>query len=186
MDIPWGDERLQAVTGVGLITSNGKHGHNIMAAEWTHHVSYSPGLMAVHIGPSKATAHNILETKQFGISIASEKQNVISSIAGGKTGKEYDKIGALKELGFSFYKAKKIDVLMVKGASTNIECRLVKEMPLGDHTMFVGEAVVISGTEEKPTIYHHGKYWKTGEQIMKPRQEELDIIRKLIEKHKKK
>ena len=96
MNIEWGDERLQVVTGVGLITSNGKHGNNIMAAEWTHHVSYDPGLIAVHIGNHKATAQNISETKEFGVSIASEKQNVISSIAGGQSGKDYDKIAALK------------------------------------------------------------------------------------------
>ena len=185
MDIPWGDERMQAVTGVGLITSNGKHGHNIMAAEWTHHVSYSPGLMAVHIGPHKATAQNIIETKEFGISIASEKQNVIASIAGGKTGKEYSKIGALKELGFEFYKAKKIGVLMVANSASSIECKLVKKIELGDHIMFVGEALAITGTAEKPIIYHHGKYWKTGEQAIKPSTEELDRIRNVVEKHKK-
>ncbi len=184
MNIEWGDERLQAVTGVGLITSNGKHGHNIMAAEWTHHVSYEPGLIAVHIGPHKATAQNIEETKEFGVSIASEKQNVIASIAGGWSGKEYDKISALKELGYKFYTAKKIGVMMVEDAATNIECKLVDTVKVGDHAMFVGETVSLMGTSEKPIIYHHGKYWKTGEQIMKPSKEELDKIRSVIENHK--
>ena len=185
LNIPWGDERLQAVTGVGLITSNGKHGHNIMAAEWTHHVSYEPGLIAVHIGPHKATAENIAETKEFGVSIASEKQNVLASVAGGQSGKQYDKIAALKELGYKFYKAKKLDVMMVEETATNTECRLVDKIKIGDHTMFVGEVVALSGSSERPVVYHHGKYWKTGEQIMKPSQEELDRIKMVIEKHRK-
>ncbi len=185
MNIEWGDERLQTVTGVGLITSNGKHGNNIMAAEWTHHVSYDPGLIAVHIGPHKATAQNIVETKEFGVSIASEEQNILSSIAGGQSGKDYDKIAALKELGYGFYKAKKIDVMMVKGAATNAECKLVDTIKMGDHTMFIGEVVSLIGTSEKPIIYHHGKYWKTGEQVMKPSKDELDKIKEIIEKHKK-
>ncbi len=50
MNLPWGDEKSNKfVTNVGLITSNGPYGHNIMAAEWTHHISYNPGLIAVCI-----------------------------------------------------------------------------------------------------------------------------------------
>ena len=56
MDLPWGDEKtVQFITNVGLITSNGPFGDDIMSAEWTHHVSYSPGLISVCIGKSKAT-----------------------------------------------------------------------------------------------------------------------------------
>jgi hypothetical protein len=33
-------------------------------------------------------------------------QSILSSIAGGYSGNDYDKISALKELGFEFYNAK--------------------------------------------------------------------------------
>jgi flavin reductase (DIM6/NTAB) family NADH-FMN oxidoreductase RutF len=47
MDLLWNDRRTrQFVTNVGLITSDGPLGPNIMAAEWTHHISYSPSLIA--------------------------------------------------------------------------------------------------------------------------------------------
>jgi hypothetical protein len=39
----------------------------------------------------------------------------------GYSGNKYDKINALKELGFQFYDANKIKTLMVKGASFNME-----------------------------------------------------------------
>ena len=74
---------------------------------------------------------------------------------------------------------------MVKNAATNAECRLVDEIKVGDHMMFVGEVLSLTGTSEKPVIYHHGKYWKTGEQVMKPSKEELEKIRNIVEKHKK-
>jgi hypothetical protein len=35
----------------------------------------------------------------------------------------------LEELGYRFYKAKKIDTLMVYGAALNLECSLFKEFP---------------------------------------------------------
>ena len=43
------DCTVQFLTNVGLITSDGPYGPNVMAAEWTHHISYSPGLIAVNI-----------------------------------------------------------------------------------------------------------------------------------------
>ncbi len=52
MDLPYSDERSSKfVTNVGLITSFGPHGHNIMAAEWTHRVSYSLGIIVVIVNP---------------------------------------------------------------------------------------------------------------------------------------
>ena len=186
MDIPWGSpESGKFVTNVGLITSNGPHGNNIMAAEWTHHVSYSPGLIMVNIGPNKATEINIKKTKEFGVNLAAYDQNMIASVSGGNTGKEVDKIKILKDLGFEFYKAKKIDVLMVKGASLNVECKLIKSEKLGDHTMFIGEAVDVAITEKDPILYQGGKYFKIGDHVQKPSQEFGNKIGKLIEKYKK-
>lgn len=187
MDLPWGDERTkQFVTNVGLITSNGPYGNNIMAAEWTHHVSYEPGLIAVCIRPNDATHANIEKTKEFGVNLCASDQNVLSSISGTNTGKNVDKIEVLKELGFKFFKAKKINVLMVEGASLNVECKLVKSFKLGTHTTFIGEAVYtypVSGKE--PLVYHAQKYFKLGQQIQKPAQGELERISKIVDKHRK-
>jgi flavin reductase (DIM6/NTAB) family NADH-FMN oxidoreductase RutF len=187
MDIPWGSEaHHKFVTNVGLITSSGPHGDNIMAAEWTHHVSYSPGLVMVNIGYQKATLENIRETGEFGISIAAAGQSIISSVAGGSSGRDTDKIKALKELGFEFYKARKIDVLMVGGAAMNAEMKVVKIENMGDHAMVLGEVVALSTTEKEPIAYNKGKYWKLNEQIKKPGSAELEDIRRAVEESRKK
>jgi len=187
MDLPWGDERsVQFVTNVGLITSEGQYGSNIMACEWTHHISYSPGLIAVCIHARDATAENIKETKEFGVNICSTEQSVMSSVSGTNTGKSVDKIKVLEELGFKFYKAKKIKTLMVKDAVINVECKLFKEILLGDHIMFIGEVVEASLNKNKdPLVYHKGKYWNVGKIIEKPPEKELEKIRKLVENYRK-
>ena len=186
MDLPWGNERtVKFVTNVGLITSDGPNGPNIMAAEWTHHVSYSPGLIVVCIGPGKATNENIKATKEFGVSLAAADQNVLANVAGGSTGKKVDKVSALKELGFKFYKAKKIKTLMVEGATLNAECKVVNIIELGDHTMFVGELLESTVGQKEPLIYHSLKFWKFGESIAMPAEAELEKIRKAVEKFSK-
>ena len=185
MDLPWNDERSnQFITNVGLITSDGPFGPNVMACEWTHHISYHPGLIAVSLGLTKATVENIRTSKEFGVNLCASDQSVLASVAGGYTGSMYDKVNALKELGFEFYKANKINSLMVKGAALDIECRLYKEITLGDHITFVGEVVEAFNNPDKvPLAYHKGKYWIMDTNLIKPSMEERERIKTVVEKY---
>ena len=187
MDIQWGSEPAKKfVTNVGLITSNGPHGDNIMAAEWTHQVSYQPGLILISLKTSEATYDNIIKTKEFGVSLSGQDQNVIASVAGGSSGKNVNKIEVLRELGFKFFKAKKINALMVEGAALNVECKLVNEIKVGDHVAFVGEAVEVHPiTAKEPLVYHGQKFWKFGDDIPRPGEEEMSKIKAVVEKHTK-
>jgi len=186
MDLAWGDDNtVQFITNVGLVTSDGPIGPDIMAAEWTHHVSYSPGLIVICLGLKKATLENIRATKQFGVSLCAVDQGTLASVSGGSTGREINKIEVLKELGYEFYKAKTINTLMVKGAALNAECKLVEEKLLGDHVMLVGEVVEASNSGKEPLAYHKGKYWRLDTPAHKPSDEEREKIGKIVEKHRK-
>jgi flavin reductase (DIM6/NTAB) family NADH-FMN oxidoreductase RutF len=186
MDLPWGDERtLQFITNVGLVTTDGPNGQNIMACEWTHHVSYSPGLIVVCIRAGGATHENIIHSKKFGVGLGSEEQNVLASLSGGHKGKEYDKISALKELGYGFYDGKKIKAPMVRGAVVNIECKLVKVVEIGSHTIFVGEVLDAVKNPGAPLALHEGKYWKMTQPIEKPTKEEREKMEAVFDSHTK-
>ena len=184
MDLGWGNEKASKfVTNVGLITTDGPNGANIMAAEWTYYVSWSPALIAVHLGggkTAKATSENIMASREFGVSIAASDQHVISSIAGGSSGRDVDKISVLKEMGAQFYPSKAIKPMLLRGAATNIECKLLEAKELGDHTMFIGEVVSIETDPAKePLLYSFGKYYGVGEKLHKPEQSVLDKIEQL-------
>lgn len=187
MDIPWGsDAALKFITNVGLITSDGPHGQNIMAAEWTHHVSYQPGMIVICPGPDKATLANIRATKKFGVSIASVDQSVMASVSGSVSGKGYDKIAALKELGFTFHAGKKTGLPMPDGAALSVECTLHKEITLGDHVTLVGEVVSVTASQKEPLAYHNGQYWQLNAPVEKPAEKERAHIDAVVEKHRKK
>lgn len=187
MEIPWGSEIANRfITNVGLVTTNGTHGHNIMACEWTHHLSYKPALIGVAVHPRHATHDNIRETKEFGVCIASTHQSVLASVAGKESGKGFHKMKILEDLGFRFYPGKKISSLMVQDAAVNLECRLHQEISLGDHTLFVGEVIGgIFSPEEKPLAYHEGKYWSMTSALEKPAIDVREKIKILFEKYKK-
>ncbi len=178
MDIPWGsDLAYKFITNVGLITTNGPNGPDIMACEWTHHVSYSPGLIAICVNRYAATNENIKKTKEFGVSICAEDQNVISSISGKYSGKDYDKVKMLKELGYMFTPAEKINVVMVDDSAAQFECKLKETLEMGSHTIFIGEVVAARDNEErKPLGFHAGKYWVLEKNPEKPSDSERSKI----------
>jgi len=110
-----------------------------------------------------------------------------SSIAGGSTGREVDKISVLKEMGAQFYPAKSIKPLLLRGAAIIAECKLVEAKELGDHTMFIGEMVSIeTDSAKEPLLYSFGKYYDVGERLHKPDQATLDKIEQLKLKFSKK
>lgn len=155
-----------------------------MTCAWVNRVSFNPGLISIAIGKDRTTWKNIKKTKVFGISLCSDEENVLASVAGGYSGKDFDKIKALKELGFKIYKAKEIDVLMVE-AALNLECKLVGELDAGDHTLFIGEVISGKSSEKNPLLYSQGKYWSIGKQVLKPNTKELERIKKIVEKNKR-
>jgi flavin reductase (DIM6/NTAB) family NADH-FMN oxidoreductase RutF len=65
-----------------------------MACEWTHHISYQPGLIAVSLGHTKATVENIRTSKEFGVNLCASDQSILASVACGYTGAKYDKVNA--------------------------------------------------------------------------------------------
>lgn len=194
MDLGWGNAHASKwATNVGLITSDGPCGPNIAAVEWTYYVSYSPALISIHLGGTtknasgKATLDNIRATKEFGVSLAASDQNAISSIAGGSSGKEVDKIGLLREFGAKFTEGKQAKVLLLDGAASTAECRVKEITDVGDHVMILGEVLEMESHEEKqPLIYSFGKYYGLGGKIGKPEQAILDRIAALKEKYAKK
>ncbi|MBN1495071.1 flavin reductase [Candidatus Peregrinibacteria bacterium] len=188
MDLKFDDPRtILLATNVGLVTSDGLAGPNIMSVAWSYYVSCAPGMMAVCINPKHATYKNILKTKEFGLNICAADQAVLASVSGMASGAKVDKIKVLQELGFEFYTGSQIKPLMIKGASMNAECKVVKEIEIGDHTMFVGEVVDLKAdTSKNSLVYANGKYWELGKQIEKPSEEKMNEIKALLEKFSKK
>ncbi len=181
MDLKWGSKGARKfVTNVGLITTK----DNIMACEWTHQVSYEPSIIAICVNKGAYTNSIVNRTKEFGVNLASIEQSLLSSVAGGHNGKQVDKIKALKQLGFKFYKAKKIKTLMVKDAALNAECKLLKKIELGEYTMFLGKVVNVAIGKKEPLAYHNGKYWILDKVIQKPDENKIEEIRNIMEKNK--
>ena len=181
MDLPYGDTRnAKFITGVGLITTTGPHGPNIMSSEGTHLVSYQPGLVTISIGNGKPTWENLKATKEFGISLASEGQEQVVLVSGRNSGKNVNKIAVLKDLGIKFSNAKHIKAQLVDGAALHIEAKIIAEHLVGDHTIFVGQVLEATEFNKKPLAYHQGQLLRVSPVAWPAMPEEL------VKKHAKK
>jgi flavin reductase (DIM6/NTAB) family NADH-FMN oxidoreductase RutF len=161
-----GVERYFA-TGVGLVTSTGSQGTNVMAVEWTLHISYEPMLIAIFIHEGSSTYANIMETKEFGVNMSSDEQAALVNIAGSYSRKEINKLGISM---FKTYPGHRIKAPMIKGCVINAECIVISNHKIGDHVAIIGEVIDARFDGKKsPLIYHRGAYRKLGKKISSDR-----------------
>ncbi len=149
-------------TTVAFITTRSSKGDNVMAAEWTYQVSYTPFLVAVVVDPRHATHAAIVESKEFGVSLASDDQNALSSFTGGFSQREAEKLTSGE---VPTRPGEVIGARLVEGSLAQLECKLVATHALGDHTQFVGEVVAARVAQGKGPLILHGGYHRLGEKI---------------------
>lgn len=121
---------------IGTYGSDGKP--NMMNAAWGGIVSSKPPCISVSIREATLSFHNIKQTEAFTINIPSEKYLKEADFVGIVSGKEYDKF---KTTGLTPEKSKLVNAPFVKEFPYALECKLVRDVNLGSHTMFIGEIV---------------------------------------------
>ena len=155
----------QTATTVALVTTASGDRRDVMACEWAMMVSASPLRFVISVAPRRATHDLIERSGVFGLSFCSDRQAHLSHVSGSYSLHDVDK-WTLAE--FPTYPGHELDVPLIAGSALNVECRVVAAQPLGDHTLFVGEAAWARADPDlDPLLYHDGKYWQIGTRIPK-------------------
>ena len=121
---------------IGTYGSDGRP--NIMTAAWGGIASSKPPCISVSLREATLTYHNIKQTEAFTVNIPSEKYLKEADFVGMVSGRECDKF---KETGLTLEKSKLVNAPIVKEFPYALECKLVRQIDLGRHTMFIGEIV---------------------------------------------
>lgn len=155
----------RTMTTVALVTSAADGREDVMACEWAMMVSASPVRFVISVAPRRATHELIERAGEFGLNFCSDEQAALSHVSGSYSLHDVDK---WRLADFPIYVGKRIAAPMIDGCILNAECRLTATHPLGDHTLFIGEAIWARYDETKrPLVYHDGKYWHVGGQVPK-------------------
>jgi flavin reductase (DIM6/NTAB) family NADH-FMN oxidoreductase RutF len=121
---------------IGTYGSDGKP--NMMNAAWGGIASSKPPCISVSLREATLSYHNIKQAEAFTVNIPSEKFVKEADFVGMTSGRESDKF---KKTRLTAEKSKIVNAPIVKEFPYALECRLIKQIDLGLHTMFVGEIV---------------------------------------------
>jgi flavin reductase (DIM6/NTAB) family NADH-FMN oxidoreductase RutF len=128
---------------IGTYGADGKP--NIMNAAWGGIASSKPPCISVCLREATLTYHNIRQTKAFTVNIPSERFVKEADFAGMVSGKDHDKF---KETGLTPEQSKLVNAPFVMEFPYALECKLIKEVDLGMHTMFIGEILGMVADED--------------------------------------
>jgi flavin reductase (DIM6/NTAB) family NADH-FMN oxidoreductase RutF len=136
---------------VYLIVARSSSGKlNVMAASWVTPVSDEPFLVAISVWKGSLTHQYIRETGEFTVNIPSEKHVNIVFKAGSVSGRDVDKLALL---GLKTTPSSTINTPGLEDMLGFLECKVVKEVDLGESTLFIAEVKAIHVKEDLYTKY---------------------------------
>ncbi len=141
-----------------LLTSVDKQGKpNVMGVAWWTFTCLQPPMIAVAVGHPRYTHECIQSCREFVLCFPSEAQAKAAWLCGIKSGRNTDKFAAA---GLKAAPAKVVKPPLIEGVTVAYECKVVAEMPCGDHTLFSGEVVAIHGDPKTPKHLYSVHYRK--------------------------
>jgi len=129
------------------IDKNGKPSG--MVAGWKTRCAYKPPLFAISLSKEGYTHKLIHQSKEFVIAVPNKKLQKGVEFFGSTSGNKVDKF---KETKIKTLKSRYLKSPLIKDATINLECKLKKEIDLGDHTMFIGEIIAAYTNPKKKRI----------------------------------
>lgn len=133
---------------------------NPVTLGWTMIASGDPPMMAIGVYKGHYTIKCIRHSKCWTLVYPSSDMVKAALFFGSHSGRDTDKFA---EFACKTMPAKKIDSVLLTDAVANFECRLVKQVPTGDHITFVGQIVCSHvNTKRKKRLYSLGTGHKLG------------------------
>lgn len=139
MKISIGSKTLLYPTPVLLVGTYDEHDKaNLMVAAWGGICSSKPVCINVSLRAATYSHRAIIARKAFTLGIPSESQVKEADYMGIATGEKVDKFA---EAGWSAVKSDMVDAPYAAEIPFVMECKLIKTVELGLHTMFIGEVM---------------------------------------------
>ena len=130
---------------VVLITSKYEEVVNIMTAAWTTPISHDPPLVGVSISPRRFSHELIQKSGEFVLNVPGPSLAKQVKLCGTLSGHKADKF---REAQLTPSEAKLVSVPLIEECLGHLECTLVDQYALGDHTLFVGQVVAARAEAE--------------------------------------
>lgn len=136
-------------SGVTIITTKHENEKFGITASAVTSLSLDPPMLIVCVNQQTGTCHAISKAKKFGVNILHDGQGEMAfKFSRPKTDK-------FKGTNYTFGK---LNVPILNDALAHLECKVIKEVTGGTHSVFLAE-VIYAGTKDKaPLTYYRGKF----------------------------
>lgn len=117
---------------------------NMMTASWVGICCSDPPSVTVSLRKSRHSYGNIIASQAFTVNIPSEAYAKETAFFGTVSGRDVDKIAAT---GLTPVRSELVSAPYLAEFPLVVECRLVKTVEIGTHTMLIGEIVDVKADE---------------------------------------
>lgn len=117
---------------------------NMMTASWVGICCSDPASVTVSIRESRYSYINIMTSRAFTVNIPSKKFAAETAFFGTVSGRDVDKLAAT---GLTAVKGDHVNAPYLAEFPLVVECKVSKMVPIGSHTMFIGEIIDIKADE---------------------------------------
>jgi len=159
-----------------LVSTVGNGGaFDVMTASWVSIVSKTPPTLAVSLNRGRLTYEQIQDTGCFVVNMVPTKLAVEADYCGLRSGLDRDKLAVS---GLTPVKASRVAAPLIAECPLNVECRLLRQVELGEYVLVLGEILEIHALEAAfsedgridagafdPLVYLGGirEYWSLGD-----------------------
>lgn len=162
----------QPTTLVSTVSKDGAY--DVMTASWVSIVSKTPPTLAISLNRGRLTYQQIRDTGCFVVNMVPARLAVEADYCGLRSGRDRDK---LEMAGLTPVQASQVAAPLIAECPLNVECRLLREVELGEYVLVLGEILEIHAVDAAfgedgsidagafdPLVYLGGirEYWGLG------------------------
>ena len=111
---------------------------NFLTVSWAGITSADPPTMSVAIRNIRYSLGGIQENRQFSVNVPSVSMVKETDYCGVVSGAQADKV---KECGFNVFYGELDKAPLIEQCPINIECEVLQIVPLGDHSLVIGQII---------------------------------------------
>jgi len=150
-----------------LVTCRYKDKDNIITMDWHTPLSFNPMMYAIAIGKKRFSCGLIKNSNAFVVNFMSKDYEKEILFCGRNSGRDYDastglsvnpeqrrRVDKFKETGFQKEEAEGIDCPRIKQVLGFLECKVVREVEVGDHILFIAKVVNSSLKKKGKRLFH--------------------------------
>jgi flavin reductase (DIM6/NTAB) family NADH-FMN oxidoreductase RutF len=117
---------------------------NVITLAWVGTVCSDPPMVGIGVRPERYSHGLIDQSGEFVVNIPGEDLLEVTDRCGHTSGRDVDKFAAF---GLTAEPASTLKTPLIAECPVNIECRVTQKIPLGAHTLFLGEIVAVQVDE---------------------------------------